>query len=66
MEENIKTLSIPYGYEFDRVENGKVILKKVCNGISSRYWRNDISDYMRDEVVRKIRGMFVTARMKLK
>ena len=28
MEEETKTIKIPYGYEFDRVEDGKVILKK--------------------------------------
>ena len=28
MEEETRTIKIPYGYEFDRVEDGKVILKK--------------------------------------
>ena len=35
--EDFGTLAIPYGYEFDRVEEGKVVLKKVCNDFPTRY-----------------------------
>lgn len=31
MEENIKTLSIPYGYEFDRVEGGTYIVSDILS-----------------------------------
>ena len=34
---DIETLAIPYGYEFDRAEDGKVILKKTCKDFPVRY-----------------------------
>ena len=35
--EEIKKLTIPEGYEFDRVENGEVILKKKEQGLPRTY-----------------------------
>ena len=58
-----------YGFTKRAKHNNQVLAelrKQVCNEINSRYWRNDISEYMRSEVTHKIEEMFVTTRMKLK
>ena len=66
---DIRDLFYYHGFTKRAKHNNQVLSelrKQVCNEINSRYWRNDISEYMKSEVTQKIEEMFITARMKLK